>query len=110
MPRTTTIECPGCPSLRALTFDTLGLIKGDEFLHTLFLFHRFYHFAFAYFSGFCSGSVWFVLLVLEAREKQDGVLKVVDRWGEPEASKSVLAVSMIDQKSHPVCFVLVKWY
>ncbi|XP_057438943.1 LOW QUALITY PROTEIN: uncharacterized protein LOC130730832 [Lotus japonicus] len=73
MPRTTTIECPGCPSLRALTFDTLGLIK-----------------------------------VLEAREKQDGVLKVVDRWGEPEASKSVLAVSMIDQKSHPLLAVARK--
>lgn len=28
MPRTSKIECPGCPSLRALTFDVLGLIKG----------------------------------------------------------------------------------
>uniref|UniRef100_A0A2P2KWU9 WD repeat-containing protein DDB_G0290555-like n=1 Tax=Rhizophora mucronata TaxID=61149 RepID=A0A2P2KWU9_RHIMU len=28
MPRTTTLECPGCPPLRALTFDALGLIKG----------------------------------------------------------------------------------
>lgn len=27
MPRTTVIECQGCPSLRALTFDALGLIK-----------------------------------------------------------------------------------
>ncbi|KAE8056654.1 hypothetical protein FH972_013402 [Carpinus fangiana] len=30
MPRTTTIECPGCPPLRALTFDVLGLIKVIE--------------------------------------------------------------------------------
>ncbi|WJX79609.1 hypothetical protein P8452_62716 [Trifolium repens] len=30
MPRTTTLECPGCPPLRALTFDTLGLIKVIE--------------------------------------------------------------------------------
>ncbi|KAJ1397716.1 hypothetical protein SESBI_31651 [Sesbania bispinosa] len=27
MPRTTTLEFPGCPQLRALTFFTLGLIK-----------------------------------------------------------------------------------
>lgn len=27
MPRTTVIECQGCPPLRALTFDALGLIK-----------------------------------------------------------------------------------
>ena len=30
-PRITTLECPGCPSLRALTFGTLGLIKGGFF-------------------------------------------------------------------------------
>ncbi|KAJ8747961.1 hypothetical protein K2173_007848 [Erythroxylum novogranatense] len=30
MPRTTTLECPGCPPLRALTFDSLGLIKVVE--------------------------------------------------------------------------------
>ncbi|KDO52584.1 hypothetical protein CISIN_1g0141542mg, partial [Citrus sinensis] len=30
MPRTTTLECPGCPPLRALTFDSLGLIKVIE--------------------------------------------------------------------------------
>ncbi|KAK9668878.1 hypothetical protein RND81_13G093600 [Saponaria officinalis] len=27
MPRTTTLECPGCPPLKALTFDVLGLVK-----------------------------------------------------------------------------------
>lgn len=32
MPRTTTLECPGCPPLRALTFDELGLIKGISVL------------------------------------------------------------------------------
>ncbi|KDP30949.1 hypothetical protein JCGZ_11325 [Jatropha curcas] len=30
MPRTTTIECPGCPPIRALTFDALGFIKVIE--------------------------------------------------------------------------------
>ncbi|KAL2335993.1 hypothetical protein Fmac_010439 [Flemingia macrophylla] len=30
MPRTTTLECSGCPPLRALTFDALGLIKVVE--------------------------------------------------------------------------------
>ncbi|XP_073281919.1 ribosome biogenesis protein NSA1 [Primulina huaijiensis] len=30
MPRTTTVESPGCPPLRALTFDVLGLVKVFE--------------------------------------------------------------------------------
>ncbi|XP_059657331.1 uncharacterized protein LOC132303902 isoform X1 [Cornus florida] len=30
MPRTTTLECPGCPPIRALTFDVLGLVKAVE--------------------------------------------------------------------------------
>ncbi|PKA62495.1 hypothetical protein AXF42_Ash009382 [Apostasia shenzhenica] len=30
MPRTTTVECPGCPPLRALTADVLGLVKVVE--------------------------------------------------------------------------------
>ncbi|KAJ1385806.1 WD40/YVTN repeat-like-containing domain superfamily [Sesbania bispinosa] len=64
MPRTITLECPGCPRLRALTFDTLGLIKG--------------------------------------------VPRVVERWGEPESSKCVVAVSMIDRKSHPLLAVARK--
>ncbi|XP_073221682.1 ribosome biogenesis protein nsa1-like [Cicer arietinum] len=72
MPRTTTLECPGCPPLRALTFDTLGLIK-----------------------------------VIESRENQGGP-KVVERWGEPDPSKSVNAVSIIDRKSHPLLAVARK--
>uniref|UniRef100_A0A803MN54 Transducin/WD40 repeat-like superfamily protein n=1 Tax=Chenopodium quinoa TaxID=63459 RepID=A0A803MN54_CHEQI len=67
MPRTTTIECPGCPPLRALTFDVLGLVK-----------------------------------VIEARSKLDGVPKVVERWGDPDSSKAILAASINDRKSNPV--------
>ncbi|XP_019453093.1 PREDICTED: WD repeat-containing protein 74-like isoform X2 [Lupinus angustifolius] len=74
MPRTTTVECPGCPPLRVLTFDTLGLIK-----------------------------------VVEARDKQHGgVPKIVERWGEPDSSKSIMAVSMIDRKTQPLMAVARK--
>lgn len=73
MPRTTTIECPGCPPLRALTFDVLGLVK-----------------------------------VIEARTKQDGVAKVVERWGDPDSSKGVLAASIDDRKSNPLLAVARK--
>ncbi|KMT11223.1 hypothetical protein BVRB_5g110570 isoform A [Beta vulgaris subsp. vulgaris] len=73
MPRTTTIECPGCPPLRALSFDVLGLVK-----------------------------------VIEARTKQDGVPKVVERWGDPDSSKAVLAASMDDSKSNPLLAVARK--
>ncbi|KAG4185659.1 hypothetical protein ERO13_A09G246200v2 [Gossypium hirsutum] len=73
MPRTTTVDCPGCPPLRALTFDALGLIK-----------------------------------VIEAREKGRGVAKVVERWGDPDASKCVLAASMNDRKIDPLLAVARK--
>ncbi|XVE56625.1 hypothetical protein DITRI_Ditri04bG0025700 [Diplodiscus trichospermus] len=73
MPRTTTVECPGCPPFRALTFDALGLIK-----------------------------------VIEARGKEGGVPKVVDRWGDPDASKYVLAASIDDRKTDPLLAVARK--
>ncbi|KAL6559695.1 hypothetical protein OROGR_004812 [Orobanche gracilis] len=67
MPRTTTVECPGCPPLRALTFDALGLVK-----------------------------------VIEAHDGQnDGAAKMVERWGHPDSSKCVLAVSMLDREFDP---------
>ncbi|GAB4860477.1 hypothetical protein Ancab_035636 [Ancistrocladus abbreviatus] len=73
MPRTTTVETPGCPPLRALTFDSLGLIK-----------------------------------VIEAREKEGGIPKVVERWGDPDASKCLLATSIDDSKSNPMLAVARK--
>ncbi|XP_057970367.1 uncharacterized protein LOC131159456 isoform X1 [Malania oleifera] len=73
MPRTTKVECPGCPPIRALTFDVLGFIK-----------------------------------VIEAHDKQGGIPKVVDRWGEPSSSKCVLAASIDDRKSDPLLAVARK--
>ncbi|KAL2940281.1 WD repeat-containing protein 74 [Bienertia sinuspersici] len=73
MPRTTTIETPGCPPLRALTFDVIGLVK-----------------------------------VIESRSKQNGIPKVVERWGDPDSSKAVLAASIHDSKSNPLLAVARK--
>jgi len=73
MPRTTKVECPGCPPIRALTFDVLGLVK-----------------------------------VIEARSKQGGVPKVVERWGDPDSSRCVLAASINDRKSDPLLAVARK--
>lgn len=70
MPRTTTLECPGCPPLRALTFDVLGLIK-----------------------------------VIEAREEANGSPKVVERWGEPDSSKSVITASFLHREIDPLLAV-----
>lgn len=70
MPRTTTIDCPGCPPFRALTFDALGLIK-----------------------------------VVEARDRQAGVPRVVDRWGEPDSSNCISAVSTTHHKADPLLAV-----
>ncbi|KAJ4821862.1 hypothetical protein Tsubulata_038435 [Turnera subulata] len=72
MPRTTTLECPGCPPLRALTFDSLGLIK-----------------------------------VIESRGVR-ATPQVVERWGDPDASKCVLAASIDDRKQNPLLAVARK--
>ncbi|XP_030939341.1 WD repeat-containing protein DDB_G0290555-like [Quercus lobata] len=73
MPRITTLECPGCPSLRALTFDSLGLIK-----------------------------------VIEAKVSQGGAPRVVERWGELDSSKCVLAASINNRKDDPLLAVARK--
>ncbi|XP_010276465.1 PREDICTED: WD repeat-containing protein DDB_G0290555 isoform X2 [Nelumbo nucifera] len=72
MPRTSTVECPGCPPIRALTFDVLGLVK-----------------------------------VVESRGKQ-GIPKVIERWGEPDSSRCVLAASINDRKDDPLLAVARK--
>ncbi|KAL9243404.1 hypothetical protein vseg_017297 [Gypsophila vaccaria] len=73
MPRTTTLECPGCPPIKALTFDVLGLVK-----------------------------------VVEARRKDGGAAKVVQRWGVPDSSKAVIAASFDDSVSNPLLVVARK--
>jgi len=93
MPRATTVECPGCPPLRALTFDTLGLIKGIIII------------SYFQFASTFSYSFFFLFLVIESREKQQGCPKIVDKWGQPDSTKSVNAVSLIDRQSNPVRFL-----
>ncbi|XP_010540526.1 PREDICTED: WD repeat-containing protein 74-like [Tarenaya hassleriana] len=73
MPRTTTVDCPGCPPLRALTFDSLGLTK-----------------------------------VIEARGSERGTAAVVDRWGDPDSSRCVLAASVDDRHKDPLLAVARK--
>jgi ribosome biogenesis protein NSA1 len=67
MPRTTVLESPGCPPLRALTTDILGLVK-----------------------------------VVEARTNPAGAAKVVETWGEPDASRAIVAASLADRAADPV--------
>lgn len=43
------------------------------------------------------------MIVIEAHGKQGGVPKVVERWGEPDSSKCVVAASINDRKIDPVC-------
>ena len=44
--------------------------------------------------------------VIQAQGKEGEIPKVVERWGEPDYSKSVLAASLVDRKFDPVCIVL----
>lgn len=73
MPRTTTVDIPGCPPLRALTFDVLGLIK-----------------------------------VIEAKGAEKAHAQVVERWGEPDSSRGLLASSIIDRELDPLLGVARK--
>lgn len=56
MPRTTTLDCSGCPPLRALSFDVLGLIKGQlggtSFSLLIEVFYAFIYFSFNFGSIF----------------------------------------------------------
>ncbi|RZC74639.1 hypothetical protein C5167_050118 [Papaver somniferum] len=86
MPRTTTLELPGCPPIRALTFDILGLIKVIE-----------------------SRSA-----VTDANKPQvvtaaaNITPKVVETWGAPDKSRCILNVSINDRKSDPLLAVARK--
>ncbi|XP_037484797.1 WD repeat-containing protein 74-like [Triticum dicoccoides] len=73
MPRITSVDSPGCPPLRAITTDILGLIK-----------------------------------VIEARARPAGIAKVVETWGEPDASRAILVASLADRAVDPVLAVARK--
>ncbi|CAM0905984.1 unnamed protein product [Alopecurus aequalis] len=73
MPRITSVESPGCPPLRAITTDILGLVK-----------------------------------VVEARARPAGVARVVETWGEPDASRAILVASLADRAVDPVLAVARK--
>ncbi|XP_019266673.1 PREDICTED: cytochrome c-like [Nicotiana attenuata] len=66
MPCTITLDCPGCPPLKALTFGILRLIK-----------------------------------VIEGKGEQKEAPKVVERWGETDASRCVLDTSIVDREFDP---------
>ncbi|XP_038685795.1 uncharacterized protein LOC119985577 [Tripterygium wilfordii] len=84
MPRTTTVELPGWPPLRALTFDDLGLVKG----HCL--------------------EEYSITSLTQFYKSAPTVPKVVERRGEPDSSKCVLAASLNDSQSDPLLAVARK--
>lgn len=51
--------------------------------------------------------VQWLCIVVETRAKQGGFPEVVQRWGEPDTSRSVLAASINDREFHPVCSKLL---
>ncbi|KAK9111570.1 hypothetical protein Scep_019089 [Stephania cephalantha] len=72
MPRTIAVDCPGCPPIRALTFDTLGLIKVIEARR------------------------------VDGNQGNVSSPKVVERWGEPNSSNCILAASIDDRRIDPL--------
>ncbi|KAK9110221.1 hypothetical protein Sjap_018281 [Stephania japonica] len=75
MPRTIAVDCPGCPPIRALTFDTLGLIKVIE------------------------------ARPVDGNQGTVSSPKVVERWGDPNPSNCILAASIDDRRIDPLLAV-----
>jgi ribosome biogenesis protein NSA1 len=96
MPRITSVESPGCPPLRAITTDILGLVKGTPAFPILAALHPPPRAAYRSFSVFCPPAV------VEARARPAGVAKVVETWGEPDASRAILVASLADRAVDPV--------
>ena len=46
---------------------------------------------------------FFWVIVIEAKGSQGGAPRMVERWGELDSSKCVLAASINDRKDDPVC-------
>lgn len=49
-------------------------------------------------------------IVIEARGEQGGVPKVVERWGDPDATKGVVAASFDNSKRNPVRFWFIELF
>lgn len=43
-----------------------------------------------------------LLIVIEAKGEEKGAPQVVERWGEPDSSRAVVAVSIVDRELEPV--------
>lgn len=94
--------------LSVLSKVKLKNIKNYSYQYIWKLFSLFWHFDW---SPFTVGQK--IQTVIEARDGQNGgAAKMVDRWGDPDASKCVLSASIIDRESDPVsmfrapfCFV-----
>ncbi|GLJ36952.1 hypothetical protein SUGI_0747520 [Cryptomeria japonica] len=65
MPRISAVDCTGCPPLRVLSFDVLGLVK-----------------------------------VIEVRGEK-GTPEVVEKWGQPDSERSILATSLSAHTQNP---------
>lgn len=45
---------------------------------------------------------FWLLIVIEAKGEEKGAPKVVERWGEPDSSRAVVAASIVDRELDPV--------
>ena len=65
------------------------------------------YFVFIYLGFLCfAWCIWFFFFwvtIIEAKGSQGGASRVVERWGELDSSKCVLAASINDRKDDPVC-------
>ena len=64
------------------------------------------YFVFIYLGILCFAwcmSFFFWITVIEAKGSQGGAPRVVERWGELDSSKCVLAASINDRKDDLVC-------
>ena len=101
MPRTTVVESPGCPPLRALTTDIIGLVKGIPSHPTPSPPPPAPSSSFRCYVAL-TPPIPPPVAVVEAHTKPAGAAKVVETWGDPDASRAIVAASLADRAADPV--------
>lgn len=48
---------------------------------------------------------FWLFIVIEAKGEEKSVPKLVERWGEPDSTRAVVAASIIDRELDPVWFL-----
>lgn len=97
----TQVTIPGRPTIRALAFNESGVIEGT-FSQTISSSSQIITVIFSFVINLTDNPLWW-LIVIESDARRPGIAKVVEKWGDPDSSKSVAAASLTHGNVNRVC-------